>query len=136
MPSKPLPLASKVPAKEGSNTKIDEQNVDPRIKRKHARRVSFADTEITSGHIFNRDDDYETASPDSKPTNTNNKVIGFFRDLGSDIDDSSDDVEGNIDARKSFLRPLGLPLPGSSTIGSVTSNDGKFFLFSLAIVVY
>ncbi|XP_062107100.1 uncharacterized protein LOC133818326 isoform X2 [Humulus lupulus] len=125
-------MASKVPD-EGSNTKTEDENLALRTKNKRSRRVSFADTEITSVHFFHRDEDYETP-PDSKPSSRtidaalepDNEVIGFFRELGGDSDDSGDD-EGSSDGRKSFLRPMGSPSPGSSTAGSVTSNDEDNF---------
>ncbi|XP_030482876.2 uncharacterized protein LOC115699546 [Cannabis sativa] len=125
-------MASKVP-EEGSNTKTEDENLALRTKNKRSRRVSFADTEITSVHFFHRDEDYETP-PDSKPSSRamdtalepDNEVIGFFRELGGDSDDSGDD-EGSSDGRKSFLRPIGSPSPGSSTAGSVTSNDEDNF---------
>ena len=126
-------MASKIP-EEPPNTESGE-TMAVRMKKKRSRRVSFADTEITSVHIFNRDEDYDTP-PNSKPSSRNdngdldpdNMVIGFFKDLGGDSEDSGDD-EGIVDARKSFLRPIGSPSPGSSTAGSVTSNDGKFITF-------
>lgn len=126
-------MASKIP-EEPPNTESGE-TLAVRMKKKRSRRVSFADTEITSVHIFNRDEDYDTP-PNSKPSSRNdngdldpdNVVIGFFKDLGGDSEDSGDD-ERIVDARKSFLRPIGSPSPGSSTAGSVTSNDGKFISF-------
>ncbi|PON87997.1 hypothetical protein TorRG33x02_161990 [Trema orientale] len=133
-------MASKLPAaEEGSNSKTteeeEEENLALRIKKKRARRVSFADTEITSVHIFNRDEDSETPPLSARPTSRNpnaaaldpeNEVIGFFRDLASESDDSGDD-DGTLDARKPFFRPIGSPSPGSSTAGSVTSNDDDNF---------
>ncbi|PON44239.1 hypothetical protein PanWU01x14_268370 [Parasponia andersonii] len=126
-------MASKLPAaEEGSNSKTtveEEENLALRVKKKRARRVSFADTEITSVHIFNRDEDSETPPLSARPTIRNpnaasldpeNEVIGFFRDLASESDDSGDD-DGTLDARKPFLRPIGSPSPGSSTA------DDNFF---------
>lgn len=126
----------------------EEENLDLRLKKKRARRVSFADTEITSVHFFRRDDDFETP-PDSNPLSSrsadhaaepqpNNEVLGFFGDLGGGGDgyDSGGD-DGSVDGRKSFLRPMGSPSPGSSSAGSATSNDGKltFYVFLLLLVI-
>ncbi|XP_065873629.1 uncharacterized protein [Euphorbia lathyris] len=121
------------------NTETDEETIA--LKKKRSRRVSFADREITSVHIFNRDEDYETP-PDSSARNPSSdsvseaekEVLGFFRDL-VDSDDSKemspnldedydDDV---INARRSFLRPVESPSPGSSIFGSATSNDEDNF---------
>ncbi|XP_016902820.1 uncharacterized protein LOC103500493 isoform X2 [Cucumis melo] len=123
-------MASKDP-EETANTATEEESLA--FKKKRARRVSFADCEITSVHIFNRDEDYETPpEPQTTPEAAlpDNEVLGFFRDL-ADSDDSresspnlDDDVLGQ---RKSFLRPLGSPSPGSISAGSATSNDEDNF---------
>ncbi|XP_012089606.1 uncharacterized protein LOC105647985 [Jatropha curcas] len=118
------------------NTETDEETIA--LRKKRSRRVSFADREITSVHIFKRDDDSETP-PDSfgkNPSSGNvsdaeNEVIGFFRDL-ADSDDSKemtptrDGYDDNDDVGsvgKSFLRPIGSPSPGSSIVASATSNE-------------
>lgn len=114
-----------------------EAETGAQTKRNRARRVSFADTEITSVHFFKRDDDSETP-PDSNQSSRNpntdsgnkNEIVGFFKDLGGDSDDSGDE-----DGKKSFFRPIGTPSPGSSTAGSATSNDGKS-LSNLFIFIY
>ncbi|XP_023529577.1 uncharacterized protein LOC111792394 isoform X2 [Cucurbita pepo subsp. pepo] len=122
-------MASKEP-EEAANTTEEETLA---FKKKRARRVSFADVEITSVHIFNRDEDYETP-PETQATpeaaTPDNEVLGFFRDL-VDSDDSresspnlDDDVLGQ---RRSFLRPLGSPSPRSISAGSATSNDDDNF---------
>lgn len=125
-------MASKDP-EEAANTATEEETLA--FKKKRARRVSFADVEVTSVHVFKRDEDYETPpEPQATPeaARPDNEVLGFFRDL-VDSDDSresspnlDDDVIG---PRKSFLRPLGSPSPGSISAGSATSNDGMFFCF-------
>ncbi|XP_010542040.1 PREDICTED: uncharacterized protein LOC104815372 [Tarenaya hassleriana] len=125
----------------------DEETVA--LRRKRLRRVSFADREITSVHIFNRDEDYETPpnSSASKQRNgeqvgeeeSEDKVIRFFGEL-ADGDDSrellcSPDGEGDADADaddevvvgKLFLRPKGSPSSGGSTVGSATTDDENFF---------
>nr|XP_048327978.1 uncharacterized protein LOC107416792 isoform X1 [Ziziphus jujuba var. spinosa] len=134
-------MASNIPEERPNNTESGETLAGRMNNKKRSRRVSFADTEITSVHIFNPDDDddsYDTP-PNSKRTSsrihnaadleTDAPVVGFFKDLtGGDSEDSGDDDDGRIvDARKSFLRPLGSPSPGSSTVGSVTSNDEDNF---------
>ncbi|XP_022952683.1 uncharacterized protein LOC111455306 isoform X1 [Cucurbita moschata] len=128
-------MASKDP-EEAANTATEEGSLA--FKKKRARRVSFADVEITSVHIFKRDEDYETplepqATPEAAPPD--NEVLGFFRNL-VDSDDSlesspnlDDDVLGQ---RKSFLRPLGSPSPGSISAGSATSNDEDNFFGPVA----
>lgn len=131
-----------------NNTETEDETIA--LKKKRARRVSFADNEITSVHIFRRDDeDSESPLESTKPSSSadgktpENDVLGFFRDLGGDSDeedlkdsspvrnavgDGDDDDDGEtVDVRKSFLKPIGSPSPGSSTAGSVAStDDGKF----------
>lgn len=137
-------MASKIPGEPPNITESGETIAIRMKKKKRGRRVSFADTEITSVHIFNRDDESDSdAPPNSKRSSSRSNnadlendhaVVGFFKDLGGgDSEDSGDDddEEGIVDARKSFLRPMGTPSPGSSTAGSATSNDGKFILFLL-----
>ncbi|XP_038889056.1 uncharacterized protein LOC120078802 isoform X2 [Benincasa hispida] len=123
-------MASKDP-EETANTTTEEESLA--FKKKRARRVSFADVEITSVHIFKRDEDYETppepqATPEAAPPD--NEVLGFFRDLvdSDDSRESSPNLDDDLLAqRKSFLRPLGSPSPGSISAGSATSNDEDNF---------
>ncbi|KAA3474769.1 Cytochrome P450 [Gossypium australe] len=127
-------MASKFPDEPPCDTQgTDEGSIA--FRKKRSRRVSFADREITSIHIFKRDDDYETP-PDSTPKQASElekEVTDLFRDLvdsddstsGGDDEDDNDDV---MSARKSFLRPIDTPSPGgSSTVGSATSNDEDNF---------
>ncbi|XP_022758886.1 uncharacterized protein LOC111305523 isoform X7 [Durio zibethinus] len=127
-------MASEVPDEPPCNTQeTDEETIA--LRKKRSRRVSFADREITSVHIFNRDDDYETP-PDSTPkpaTEREKELLGLFSDLvdsddsnsGDGNEDEDDDV---LSVRKSFLRPMESPSPGgSSTVGSATSNDEDNF---------
>ncbi|CAK7328444.1 unnamed protein product [Dovyalis caffra] len=134
-------MASNPPIIEDSshNFNTDEETIA--IRKKRLRRVSFADREITSVHIFNRDDEYETP-PD--PSSTKNDISDrddelqrFFGDL-ADSDDSKEissptgavgnDNDDSINSRKSFFRPLESPSPGSNSIvGSATSNDEDNF---------
>ncbi|TYI55782.1 hypothetical protein E1A91_D11G164700v1 [Gossypium mustelinum] len=127
-------MASKFPDEPPRDTQgTDKGSIALREKR--SRRVSFADREITSIHIFKRDDEYETP-PDSTPkqaSETEKEVTELFRDLvdsddstsGGDDEDDNDDV---MSAGKLFLRPIDTPSPGgSSTVGSATSNDEDNF---------
>ncbi|KAE8668733.1 Period circadian protein, putative isoform 1 [Hibiscus syriacus] len=118
-------MASKLPDEPPCDTQgTDEESIA--LRRKRLRRVSFADREITSVHIFKRDDDYETPS-DSTPEPANereNEVMGLFKGLV----DSDDDEDGLSSGSKSFFRPMETPSPcGSSTVGSATSNDEDNF---------
>ncbi|XP_054819274.1 uncharacterized protein LOC129318494 isoform X3 [Prosopis cineraria] len=130
-----------------NNTETEDETIA--FKKKRARRVSFADNEITSVHIFRRDDeDSESPLESTKPfsptdgKSPENEVLGFFRDLAGDSDeedlkelstprnsggngnDNDDDGE-SVNVRKSFLKPIGSPSPGSSTVGSVASTDNE-----------
>ncbi|KAJ4976588.1 hypothetical protein NE237_001694 [Protea cynaroides] len=104
-------------------------------QKNRSRRVSFA--EITSVHVFDRDEEYETP-PDSKPNSENsetgeaNEGLGFQSDVG-DNDDSKelsqngeDDEDDNDDGRKPFLQYMDSSSPGSA-IGSATSYDDENF---------
>ncbi|XP_038703676.1 uncharacterized protein LOC119999928 isoform X1 [Tripterygium wilfordii] len=126
-------MSSNAPVEDPSVTETDEETVA--LRKKRLRRVSFADREITSVHIFNRDEDYESP-PDFEKNNATpeNEVVGLFKDL-ADSDDfrelspngQSEDDEVAVE-RNSFLRPIGSPSPGgSSIVGSATSNDEENF---------
>lgn len=103
------------------------------LRKKRARRVSFADNEITSVHVFRRDDD-STSSPSEPPSSSDPSILGFFRDLASDSDDDEqpkleDEAEA---AANSFLRPVGSPSPG----GSITADcELYFFHFSSRVLL-
>ncbi|KAF3590267.1 hypothetical protein DY000_02022198 [Brassica cretica] len=122
-------MASEKPEDPMNNTAgTDDETVAQR--RKRLRRVSFADREITSVHIFKRDEDYETppSPPASKPRNgetseSEDKVIRFFGELAAD----SEDTEGDEPVEKLFLRPKSSPSSGGSTIGSATTDDEDSF---------
>ncbi|RVX08203.1 hypothetical protein CK203_017776 [Vitis vinifera] len=121
---------------EQCNTETEEGTVARQKKR--SRRVSFA-AEITSVHVFNRDDECETP-PESKPSSDcdtpqlglpDAPVLRFLKDLIDTTDDDDDDngienEDDDVHQRKSFLRPFQSPSPGS-TIGSASSNDGKLW---------
>ncbi|XP_052178263.1 uncharacterized protein LOC127792022 isoform X2 [Diospyros lotus] len=126
-------MASKF-AEDRGNTETDDGTAA--IQKKRARRVSFA--EITSVHVFDRDEDYETP-PEAKPSSDGpesgqpDQGLGFHREStdGEDSRDSLKDEEAEDDddeltVRKSFFQPFESPSPGS-TIGSATSNDEDIF---------
>ncbi|KAK7273465.1 hypothetical protein RIF29_14515 [Crotalaria pallida] len=111
-----------------NNTETEEESTA--FRRKRLRRVSFADNEITSVHIFRRDDDDSSGTPPNSAPDP--EIVGFFRDLAGDSDDDDDQQleqpssspEVAVDGRDSFLRPVGSPSPGgSSTAGSAVSTD-------------
>ncbi|KAJ6751317.1 hypothetical protein OIU85_001813 [Salix viminalis] len=123
------------------NSNTDEETIA--LRKKRSRRVSFADREITSVHIFNRDDEYETPpdppSTKSPLSDTDDEVRAFFGDL-ADSDDSKEisspigagdddnDNDYSINSRKSFFRPVESPSPGNSSIvGSASCNDEDNF---------
>ncbi|KAL5148250.1 hypothetical protein HKD37_13G035316 [Glycine soja] len=92
------------------------------LRKKRARRVSFADNEITSVHVFRRDDD-STSSPSEPPSSSDPSVLGFFHDLASDSDDDEQpQLDDEAEAANSFLRPIGSPSPG----GSTTADDADW----------
>lgn len=108
-----------------ANTETEEETIAVK-KQKRSRRVSFADVEITSVHIFNRDD--EDLSSSSSPNSTGGhpqKPLGLFSDLvdGDDFRDSSPNQH-----RNPFLRPLGSPSLSPSPFAASASSvdDGKF----------
>ncbi|XP_050380826.1 uncharacterized protein LOC126798048 [Argentina anserina] len=131
-------MASKIPD-EPCTSETDPETLAMRIKRKRSRRVSFADTEITSVHIFKRDDDEESDNaPDSESQSSSitgsaepekGGAVGFFKDVGGESDDFKSDEEDDDDGSKlSFLRPIGSPSPMSSAPGSASSNiEDDFF---------
>lgn len=100
------------------------------LRKKRARRVSFADNEITSVHVFRRDDDDDsTSSPSEPPSSSDPSVLGFFHDLASDSDDDEQpQLDDEAEAANSFLRPIGSPSPGGST--TADDADCELYLFS------
>ncbi|EFH59889.1 hypothetical protein ARALYDRAFT_480072 [Arabidopsis lyrata subsp. lyrata] len=136
-------MASEKPEDPMNNTAgigTDEESIAQR--RKRLRRVSFADREITSVHIFNRDEDYETPPNTSaaKPQNGDtaeheDKVIRFFGEL-SDREDTDGDGDAEYEAilDKSFLRPKYSPSSGGSTVGSATRFVLTPKIISLALL--
>lgn len=122
-------MSAKAAADDPCNTETEEGTVA--LQKKRSRRVSFA--EITSVHVFDRDDEYETP-PEPRPSSENEDDLGFLRFLadGEESSQNEEKVEGNEeddeleDGRRSFFRPFESPSPGS-TIGSATSNDEDNF---------
>ncbi|KAI4331551.1 hypothetical protein MLD38_029733 [Melastoma candidum] len=103
-----------------------------RRRRPNNRRVSFANNEVTSVHVFRRDDDYD-ATPPSDQAMSSDKVgeedggIGLFgdsqdsqeltpRDGGREEDEDTDGLPGV------YFRSVGFPSPGSYTVGSFASS--------------
>jgi hypothetical protein len=106
-----------------NNTETEEETIA--FNRKRARRVSFADNEITSVHIFRPDDDHSSSSSDV-PAET----LGLFRELAGDSDDDETDrrrisTDEAVDLRNSFLQPIGSPSPGGSSINADDDTDGE-----------
>ncbi|XP_020231117.1 uncharacterized protein LOC109811716 [Cajanus cajan] len=116
------------PSKNNAQAQAQAEDDDTvALKKKRARRVSFADNEITSVHVFRRDDD--SSSPSEAPSDPS--VVGFFRDLASDSDDDEPPQLDDADAAQagnSFLRPIGSPSPGgsSTTADDVDDDDDDF----------
>lgn len=130
----PTPMASREPLPDDLGNATEPEEETTALQRKRTRRVSFAD--ITSVHVFDRDEDFETP-PDPKP--------GILvADCGMPVDSSGDSVDtGDSDDSKDwsrrdereedgdeeedeqglFVRNLELLSPGSAA-GSATSNEG------------
>ncbi|KAJ0230034.1 Uncharacterized protein HA466_0311290 [Hirschfeldia incana] len=126
-------MASEKPEDPMNNTAgTDDETIAQR--RKRLRRVSFADREITSVHIFKRDEDYETPPNPSSASESQNaatsdsedKVIRFFGEL-AESEDTGGDGEEDEPVEKLFFRPKNSPSSGGSTIGSATSDDEDSF---------
>ncbi|MED6172027.1 hypothetical protein PIB30_046333 [Stylosanthes scabra] len=103
-----------------NNTETENENETAAVRRKKLRRVSFADNEITSVHIFRRDDSASSDTPTSSTkTSPSPEAVPFFRDLAgdSDEDDELDLKESSSPANgeNAFLRPVGSPSPGGSS---------------------
>ncbi|XP_077237549.1 uncharacterized protein LOC143879198 isoform X2 [Tasmannia lanceolata] len=125
----------KEPDDQCTTNELEEETIARQKKR--ARRVSFAD--ITSVHVFYKDEEMETP-PDARPEFENaelgqrNEALAFQRDFG-DSDDSkessqreNDDEEGDEDEEEErlFVQNMNLSSPGSEA-GSVMSNEDNFF---------
>ncbi|GAV68436.1 hypothetical protein CFOL_v3_11939 [Cephalotus follicularis] len=125
-------MASKEPEEALNNTETEKET----NRKKRSRRVSFAERDLTSYHIFDRDEEYETP-PDSSAKQSSapeNELLGLFKDLddgddwspNGDQEDNDDDDDYIIRSAKSFLRPIESP-SGSSIVRSTTSNDEDNF---------
>lgn len=132
---------------EASRRDMAAENSDAvALTKKRARRVSFA-AEMTSVHIFDRDEEFnETPSvAAANMTDDSPAEFGFgglserSKEFGGE-DDGEYNLEDEVmEMQRSFLRPIGSPSSGGSTLGSASSNDGKFrsvSLFSLFLSVF
>lgn len=113
-------MSAKKPAGGGDDHGVTETG------KKRARRVSFA--EITSVHVFDRDDEYQTP-PDPKPSPDHDEELAQFnRDLVFLWRDKNDEGKGDdvdeVEEERPFLRPFESP---ASNPGSATSNDEDNF---------
>ncbi|KAI3753527.1 hypothetical protein L2E82_25582 [Cichorium intybus] len=127
-------MASQVPVNDNSNTKSEEGTMA--FHKKRARRVSFA--ENTSVHIFDRDEDSGTPL-DPKPPSSPSDELGsaerkfesgqLFWNVDEDDNDNNneDDDMDEPGSRSPFLRFVGSPSSGGSTVGSANSNDEDNF---------
>jgi len=117
------------------NNAQSEDETTVALKKKRLRRVSFADNEITSVHVFRRDDD--SSSPSEAPSDPS--IVGFFRDLASDSDDDDKEqpqLHEEAEDGNSFLRPIGSPYPGDSSTADEGDGAPRFFPFSFAEFSY
>ncbi|XP_027930801.1 uncharacterized protein LOC114186920 isoform X2 [Vigna unguiculata] len=108
------------------NNAQSEDETTVALKKKRLRRVSFADNEITSVHVFRRDDD--SSSPSEAPSDPS--IVGFFRDLASDSDDDDKEqpqLHEEAEDGNSFLRPIGSPYPGDSSTADEGDDDDDDF---------
>ncbi|XP_014523631.1 uncharacterized protein LOC106779925 [Vigna radiata var. radiata] len=109
-----------------NNAAQSEDETTVALKKKRLRRVSFADNEITSVHVFRRDDD--SSSPSEAPSDPS--IVGFFRDLASDSDDDDKEqpqLHEEAEDGNSFLRPIGSPYPGDSSTADEGDDDDDDF---------
>ncbi|KAK7327275.1 hypothetical protein VNO80_31642 [Phaseolus coccineus] len=109
------------------NNAQSEDETTVALKKKRLRRVSFADNEITSVHVFRRDDS-SSSSPSEAPSDPS--IVGFFRDLASDSeDDDKEQPQFHEEAEdgNSFLRPIGSPYTGGSSTADEGDDDDEDF---------
>ncbi|XP_042009596.1 uncharacterized protein LOC121758241 [Salvia splendens] len=122
------------PNTDGDRRDMAAENSDTvALNKKRARRVSFA--ELTSVHFFDRDEELNEASPseNAKMADDSPAEFGFggllqrSKEFGGE-DDVGDNLEDEImEMQRSFLRPIGSPSSGGSTMGSASSNDEDNF---------
>eukprot|EP00268_Persea_americana_P036753 TRINITY_DN36275_c0_g1_i2.p1 TRINITY_DN36275_c0_g1~~TRINITY_DN36275_c0_g1_i2.p1 ORF type:complete len:1253 (+),score=254.54 TRINITY_DN36275_c0_g1_i2:148-3906(+) len=108
--------------------------------KKRSRRVSFADN-ITTFHVFDRDDEFETP-PDGKPSSENENgesAVGSetpgLRGDSAESDDSKELMQNENDeeedddeeGRELFVRNMDFSSSPGSVAGSVTSNEEDNF---------
>ncbi|XP_068494481.1 uncharacterized protein [Phaseolus vulgaris] len=109
------------------NNAQSEDETTVALKKKRLRRVSFADNEITSVHVFRRDDD-SSSSPSEAPSDPS--IVGFFRDLASDSEDDDKEqpqLHEEAEDGNSFLRPIGSPYTGGSSTADEGDDDDEDF---------
>ncbi|KAK9084568.1 hypothetical protein Sjap_024979 [Stephania japonica] len=117
------------------NTWPDEETVVR--ERKRSRRVSFA--EITSVHVFDRDEDYETP-PDSKPNHPETPELllgqsnqGLVVRRGFPVNDDLKDhghghgEDDENDERELFVRCMDSSSPGSAAASATSNDEDNFF---------
>ncbi|XP_057792894.1 uncharacterized protein LOC131009519 isoform X2 [Salvia miltiorrhiza] len=122
------------PNADGDRRDMAAENSDTvAVNKKRARRVSFA--EMTSIHFFDRDEEFnetsqvETAkmADDSPAEFRFGGLSELSKEFGGD-DDGGDNLDDEImEMQRSFLRPIGSPSSGGSTMGSASSNDEDNF---------
>jgi len=118
------------------NNAQSEDETTVALKKKRLRRVSFADNEITSVHVFRRDDD-SSSSPSEAPSDPS--IVGFFRDLASDSEDDDKEqpqLHEEAEDGNSFLRPIGSPYTGGSSTADEGDGALRLFPFSSAKFSY
>lgn len=135
-------MDSKEETNADSNRRVMAAENSDTVAKKRVRRVSFA-AEMTSVHFFDRDEEYNETPMvgTAKILDDSPAGLGFGRlservkEFGGedDGDDNIDDEE--MEMRRLFLRPIGSPSPGGSTLGSASSNDGKSRCTALFLVV-
>lgn len=130
---------------EGSRRDAAAENSDTvALTKKRARRVSFA-AEMTSVHFFDRDEEFNETPSVAAAKMAGDLAAEFgFAGLSERNKEFGGEDEGegeyNLDdevmeMQRSFLRPMGSPSSGGSTLGSASSNDGKFRSLSLFFLV-
>ncbi|KAL8209695.1 hypothetical protein R6Q57_006427 [Mikania cordata] len=114
-------MSSPATAADHSNTKTEDEMTA--FHRKRSRRVSFA--ENTSIHIFYRDDEFETP-PDPEPPSPPSDDQGFT-ERDSDSKQFSNNEDDETGPRMPFIRVVGSPSSGGSTVSATSNDEDNFF---------